>query len=462
MSGSAREIVQFARDADSLSEGMSPEEVASAHDAVSVGGLVYPWGCQYPPRAVPEWREGFRVGLRGQDPESVLDAHQCILSMSEGWGNPRIEAAIRHFRERYQGVDMVDTSQLSPQAILLLKELKDLLNPYGDFRGLLASSGSLANNQAIALCMASLGGEERTQMVAMEGGYGGRDLATNAMLCTAPGWTGDTTLQSLAAKAIRVNRDGSNLDQALEQMRKAYTEGRSPLWHTEDGIQGVGGFHVYPPELMRALAEEVTRLHGKKIYDEVQTFVRNSAGPLGMDLWGDRNNPAHRPDAVTFAKGLGNGHGIGATMVSEDTLRAVAAGRKPGNTFDTFSQPLDGIVAARMVLRMVLEKEQWKNVAARSARFKRQTADFQKRYPDVVAEVVGTGGMVGLRLTSPAMAIRALTLAPQKGVIFAKGGKGDILRTSLPFSVTDAFVDELCGCLADVMQELQQASEKSA
>ena len=54
----------------------------------------------------------------------------------------------------------------------------------------------------------------------------------------------------------------------------ARSSGKKPLWHTEDGQQGVGGFYPYEPALMRHLASRF-RHGGGKIYDDVQAFVRN-------------------------------------------------------------------------------------------------------------------------------------------------------------------------------------------
>lgn len=430
-----------------LDEDLSSVDISGLYDSVSVAGAMPPWAGQYPPRVVPVKRTGFRVWVKGEE-QPCLDAHQAILSMSEGWRHIRIENAIEYFRDRYPGVDMVDTTQLSPQATLLLRDLKEALKPYGNFRGLLASSGTIANNQAIATCMGSLGGEESTQLIVMEGCYGGRDLMMNA-LCTAPGWQGVTSLKSIAERALVVKRDGSNLEDVLSKI----PDGKRPLWHTEDGIQGVGGFYPYSPELMRKLAEEVKSRGGRMILDNVQTFVRNGAGLIGADMWRDPENPNHNPDAVVFAKGLGNGYPVAVAMIAEDVLEACK--HNPGNTFDTFSQPLTGVVAARVVLKLALDEKQWEGVAAQSARFKSQTADFPDRFSGVVEEIVGEGGMVGLRLRTPQQAVEALRIAPSHGVLFAKGGKGDVLRTPLPFNVTDAFVDELCEKLASVMKSIK-------
>lgn len=427
---------------------LTEQEVKEMEDKYGVSGILPSWSGQYAPRIVISQREGFHV--RDKQARSLADLHQAILSMSVGWKNENIEAVVAAYKALYPGVDMVDTTQLFPPATLLKKDLVEDCRPYGDFRALLASSGTSANEQAIRLCIGSLGGPQSTRLIVMEGGYGGADLSMNGT-CEVPGWKGDT---SLLQSALVIKRDGSNLDEIFDSL----PEGVKPIWHTEDGIQGVGGFHPWPPELMQTIAKRVKDKGGKIILDNVQAFVRNGAGMLGVDRWGEKNEAGQlkdycKPDAVTFAKGLGNGRAAAATLISEDTLKEIKAGGKPGATFDTFSQPLEGIATARQVLKMVRDGRLWENAGAMGAKFRAQIADLANDFPEVVEEVFGEGALVGIRLKTGAQVLRALEVAPTKGLLFAKGGmKGEVIRAPLPFTATEGFVDEVSGKMRDVMK----------
>lgn len=422
-------------------EPLSTAELRDLQAEVSVSGIVPSWCGQYPPGVAPVRREGFSVWT--PDGQELLDLHQAILSMSVGWANPRIERAVAEFKRSHPGIDMVDTTQFFAEALLLLQDLQRALAPHGKFRGFLGSSGTAVNDQNIRLCMGALGGEDRTQLITMEGCYGGAGLAMNAE-CRVPGWKGKT---SLHARSIEIKRDGSNVVDVF----RAIPTGKSPLWHVEDGQQGVGGFYVYYIALMRYIAEEVRKRDGRIILDNVQDFVRNGKGLLGVDRWGAPANPAHRPDAVTFAKGLGNGRPIAAGMVSEDVLQACKS--DPGSTFDTFSQPADGVIAAREVLAIVLEERLWENVARMGLRFTNQLRAIAERFPSVIEAVVGEGGLIGIQLRTAQNVVDSLMVAPGKGVIMAKGGlKADTLRTPLPFNATEKFVDEASQRLEDVMK----------
>ncbi|MBI4234957.1 aminotransferase class III-fold pyridoxal phosphate-dependent enzyme [Candidatus Peregrinibacteria bacterium] len=427
---------------------LSEQDVRAIEDKYGVSGILKSWGGQYPPRIVVNEREGFHV--KDGQARRLADLHQAILSMSVGWKNANIEALIAKYKELYPGVDMVDTTQVFPPATLLKRDLVEACRPYGDFRALLASSGTSANEQAIRLCMGALGGPQKTQLIVMEGCYGGADLSMNAN-CIVPGWKGDT---SLPESALVIKRDGSNLDEVMD----ALPEGVKPIWHTEDGIQGVGGFHPWPPKLMQDVAKRVREKGGKIILDNVQTFVRNGSGMLGVDRWGEKDESGQlkdycKPDAITFAKGLGNGRAVAATLVSEDTLKEVAAGGNPGATFDTFSQPLEGIAAARQVMKMVRDLRLWENAGQMGAKFREQIGDLATDFPGVVTEVFGEGALVGVRLTTGAQVLKALELAPTKGLLFAKGGmKGEVVRAPLPFNATSEFVDEVSGKMREVVR----------
>ncbi|OGJ42728.1 hypothetical protein A3B60_03975 [Candidatus Peregrinibacteria bacterium RIFCSPLOWO2_01_FULL_39_12] len=430
-------------------EHLSTDELAALQAKYAVSGIVPSWGGQYPSKVAPARMEGFRLWTpEGQE---VLDFHQDILSMSLAWAHPGIEAAVQAARQKYPGVTMIDTTRYSEPALLLARDMVEAMRPYGDFRALFASTGTSANNQAIRLAMGALGGEDKTILIVLEGGYGGADLEMNAK-CEVPGWRG---LTSLKQNALVLKRDGSNL-QAIKAAIKA--TGRKPIFHGEDGQQGVGGFHVVEAQVMKDVVELVHEEGGLVILDNVQAFVRNGAGLIGADRWADKENPKHKVDIATFAKGLGNGRPVAVALVQEDVLEAVKASGQPGATFDTFSQPTDGMVAAREVWRRSNEGRLWQNVAAMGERFREQLTAIAGRHA-VVEEVIGEGGLIGIRLDTAARVVAAFQNGPKNGVEFAKGGLGGtVLRLPLPFNATEALIDEGSNRIEDTLKAVQAAA----
>lgn len=433
---------------------LSTADLRALRAKYTVSGMVPGFGGAYPPEIGIAKRKDFRIWTpEGLDGPGLIDLHQAILSMSLGWDNPEVEAAIAKFERELPGVDMVDTTQDSEAVLLLAQALVEALKPYGNFRMYPAATGTGANNQAIRLCMGALGGENATQLIVFDGSYGGADLAMNAS-CDASGWKG---LTSLMRNALVARIDGKNLEDILRRI----PPGKSPLLHVEDGQQGVAGFRVPPIWVMRYLMEETHKRDGLAILDDVQALVRNGAGLLGFDRWADPENPLHKPDAVTLAKGLGNGRGVAAAMIAEHVLEALNANaarlsQPVGITFDTFNGSSAGHTAAREVVRIILQQQLWKNMREQGATFTRNLGEVATRCPGIVEEVVGEGGLIGVQLRTVEQVGKAIAVAPEKGIYFAKGGTGSaagrVLRTPLPFNATDELVADASQRLEDVFK----------
>lgn len=159
---------------------LSPDELRELADQVHVSGVLGAgWGGQYPGDINVVAQDAFNV----YDPRYgwLLDLHQIILSMSTGHHQPDVEAAVVEGARKWPGVHMMDTTRLFEPALFLLDELRHALADLGDYRGILASSGTSANEQAIRLAMGALGGHEKIQLVVAEGSYGGADTTMNRL-----------------------------------------------------------------------------------------------------------------------------------------------------------------------------------------------------------------------------------------------------------------------------------------
>ena len=118
-------------------------------------------------------------------------------------------------------------------------------------------------------------------------------------------------------------------------------------------VQGVGGFTM-PPDGLLAAYKEVLDEHGiLLISDEVQT----GWGRTGEHFWGIG---AHgiTPDAMTFAKGLGNGFAIGGVVARGDLLDGIR-----GNGISTFGGNPIATAAGNATLDYVLSHDLQHNAA---------------------------------------------------------------------------------------------------
>ncbi|PIZ75096.1 hypothetical protein COY05_05050 [Candidatus Peregrinibacteria bacterium CG_4_10_14_0_2_um_filter_38_24] len=428
-----------------------PATDMAAMEAQSSLSSVLPWGGKYPPGVGVAQRKGFDIVT----PEGLQlhDLHQRILSYSMGGHADEINAAVNASRIRFPNATLVDTTEYFEPATLFMQALHEALGPYGDFLLQLATTGTGANEQAIRLAMGSLGGEKSSRLLALSENYGGCGLQMNA-ICDAEGWKGDTSLKS---NARHVNIDGSNLDKVFAACVNA---GEKPILIMEDGIQGVGGFKLLDIAFLRELAERISDAGGRKIYDNVQALVRATGGKglFGFNRWADPKNPKHLPDFVTFAKGIGDGQAMAGLAVRRDVAEQVkAAPGGAGNTFDTFNRGRDALVTAGKVLEITQGEKLWENVHARGHQFQGNLRPMLDKYPGVVRDVVGIGGMTGLEFRDPSKLVHGMRIAPEFGIVVAKGGsaRNPVMRLPLQFDTPAAFVESVSDCIEYMLKTVQ-------
>src|SRR5260370_4913619 len=147
-----------------------------------------------------------------------------------------------------------------------------------------------------------------------------------------------------------------------------------------------------PPDGLFAAYKEVLDEHGILVVsDEVQT----GWGRSGEHLWG---MGAHgvTPDAMTFAKGLGNGFAIGGVVARGDLLDGIR-----GNGISTFGGNPVATAAGNATLDYVLSHDLQANAAACGdiiiAGLKAAANELK-----TVADVRGKGLMFAVDLADPA------------------------------------------------------------
>lgn len=429
---------------------MTEAEMAAVEVDSSLSAVL-PWGGKYPPGVGVVARDGFDIVTPSGERRG--DLHQRILSYSAAGHGEEIDGAIETTRQRFPRAVLVDTTEYFEPATLLMRDLHEALKQYGDYLIQLAATGTGANEQAIRLAMGSLGGPDNVKLLALAQNYPGASLLMNA-ICNATGWHGDTSLES---PADILELDGSNMDDVFA---RCLASGKKPILIMEDGVQGVGGFNLLDERFLRALVERVHDAGGRKIYDNVQAFVRATGGKglFGFNRWADPDNSKHLPDFVTLAKGLGDGHGIAALAVLRSVAEEVKRAPKgPGNTFDTFNRFRDALVAASTVLKVSQRDRLDQNVHTKGEQFQGNLGPMVKRFPGVVKGVVGIGGMTGLEFQDADKLTRGMVNAPAAGIVVAKGvGRNKhVMRLPLQFDTPSEFVERASGCVEDMLKRVQ-------
>jgi 4-aminobutyrate aminotransferase len=305
------------------------------------------------------------------------------------------------------------------------------------------------------------------QVLAMRNSYHGRAFAT-------VGITGNRGWAASSLSPVRVSyvlggyryrgpfRDLSDADYIaasaddLRSVIETTTSGDVACMIAEP-IQGVGGFAVPPDGLFGAFAEVLAEYGILFVSDEVQT----GWGRTGSHFWGIEAHGV-TPDAMTFAKGLGNGLAIGGVVARADMMDCLRA-----NSISTFGGNPVATAGASAALDYLLSHDLQANAARLGARLLDGLRAVAAEN-GVVGDVRGKGLMIGLEFVVPGSlepsaraAARVLEETRAGGLLVGKGGLyGNVIRLAPPMTLTEDEADEaldvLGTAIATVHKELTQ------
>lgn len=220
------------------------------------------------------------------------------------------------------------------------------------------------------------GQPERFRIITMEGAFHGRTLATIAAGGQAK------YLEGFGPKV-------EGFDQVpfgdLDAVEAAFGEEAAAL--LIEPIQGEGGVRPVDPDLLRKLRALCDEKGVLLILDEVQSGIGRT-GKLFAHEWAGIT-----PDIMAIAKGIGGGFPMGACLATD----AAADGMTPGTHGTTFGGNPLAMAVGNAVLDVVLADGFLEHVQHVGNVFRQGLAAIKDRYPDLVADIRGTGLMLGIK-----------------------------------------------------------------
>ena len=379
-----------------------------------------------------------------------------------GYDVPEVRDAVE--RQIASGVVHTSTLYLIRNQVELAEKIVRL-SGIENAKVFFTNSGTEANETALLACLTA---RHANQVLAMRGSYHGRSfgavsvtgVAAWKMSSNDPFGTHYLHGTDRQLPQYRHLSDADYIKACVEDLRALLAAGVHPAdvaCLLAEPVQGVGGFTMAPDGLLGAY-QEVLDEHGiLLISDEVQT----GWGRTGAHFWGIS---AHgiTPDAMTFAKGLGNGFAIGGVVARGELLDGIR-----GNGISTFGGNPIATAAGNATLDYLLSHDLQRNAAVTGELIISGLKEAANALP-VVGEVRGKGLMFAVDLVdpttakpSPPLAAWALEATKERGLLIGKGGLyGSTLRMAPPLTLSEAEAKEGLGILIDALTAVNSEAAK--
>jgi acetylornithine/N-succinyldiaminopimelate aminotransferase len=331
-----------------------------------------------------------------------------------GHSHPRVVKAIRD-----QSARAIHFSNLYYHEFqgLLAERLCQLS---GLSRAFFSNSGTEAIEGAIKLARLAghrVGGEAKSQLVALEGSYHGRTFGAMSLTGQDKYRKG---FEPLLEEVKFVPRDD------LEALRAAVDDRTCAI--VLEPIFGEGGIYECSAGFLQECRAVADRHRAALVFDEIQCGLGRTGTIFAFQSFGVT------PDIVAIAKPLAAGLPLGGFLARDDFASAISPGQH-GTTFG------GGPLACRVALEYfsIIEDENLlENVSRVGAYLQERLKSLAGRYA-AVQEVRGRGLIQGLQLTIPARPIVEQALA--EGVLF-NSTQDTVLRFLPPFLLQEKHVDK--------------------
>ena len=352
-----------------------------------------------------------------------LDFTAGLAVLALGHGHPAVIAAVETQMKRFAHVSNVFLQDVQVSFAEMLKTLT------GGDAVFLANSGTEAVEAALKLVRRLAHERGRSTVISFSGGFHGRTTAALGLMTDekyrrgfGPWPSTHVHLPFNDADALREHIDGTTAAVFVEP------------------VQGEGGVRPASPEFVRTLNELRTEYQFLVISDEIQcgagrtgTFLAGTAIGLQADAW-------------VLAKAIGGGLPLGALVVRSE-LRDVFGIGGHGSTFG--GNPV-ACAAGLAVLHTIVREELMDNARLRGEQLIAGFQSIAKRLPGRIAEIRGTGLMIGVELHRDARDLQARCL---EASLLVNITRGNVIRLLPPLVVSAGECDHALSIIGSALAE---------
>ncbi|MFD0988205.1 aspartate aminotransferase family protein [Methyloligella solikamskensis] len=351
--------------------------------------------------------------------ERYLDFGSGVAVTALGHSHPHLVEALKAQAEKVWHVS--NLHQIPDQERLAERLCKA---SFAD-RVFFANSGAEANEAAIKLARRyhyAKGHPERTRLIAFEGAFHGRTLATIA----AGGQ--EKHLQGFGEPMPGFDRLPAG---DIEAVKAAVTDETAGI--LIEPVMGEGGVRLIDPGFLRDLRTLCDEKGILLVFDEVQTGMGRT-GRLFAHEWA-----GVEPDIMSLAKGLGGGFPLGACLATEE----VGSTMTPGTHGSTFGGNPLAMAVGNAVLDVLLEDGFMERVSETALRFQQRLAAIKDEHSDIFEEVRGQGFLLGLKCTSSVPNGDLVKALAAQHLLTVQAGD-NVVRLLPPLIIGDAEIDAAC------------------
>ncbi len=364
------------------------------------------------------------VYLIAPDGRRYLDFMSGIGVMALGHAHPRIVAAVH---DQIQTLAHCSNLYYHPLQGAVAERLSQLS---GLQRTFFCNSGSESVEAALKIVKGHGRAidPEKTEIVALEGSFGGRTLGSISV-------TGQPKYSEPFSPLIPGIRFVPPNDcDALETAVGDRTAGI-----IFEPILGEGGIVSITKEFAWKIRDLANAHNALVICDEIQSGLGRTGEHFAFNHFG----PEFKPDIITLAKPMASGLPIGATVCTDAAAEVLAPGMH-GSTFG------GGGLACRAAMEFLdMLPDLMVNVRKASENLRARLGEFANQY-DFVTGLRGRGLMVGIELSVPG---GELVPRAQEAGLLINCTAGNVLRMLPPFIIESTHVDEAVEIMAGVLRD---------
>jgi len=365
-----------------------------------------------------------------------------IAVLNTGHRHPRVMAAVKAQMDAFTHTAF---QVMAYEPYVALAERLNAIAPFtGPAKTVFFTTGAEAAENAVKIARAATG---RSAVIAFTGGFHGRTLMTMAL--TGKVLPYKRAFGPMPGEVFHlpfpIPHYGVTVEDSLKALQflfKADVEPNRVAAIIIEPVQGEGGFHPAPKELLAALRKLCDENGILLIADEIQSGFARTGRMFGIEHSGIE------PDLVTVAKSLAGGFPLSGVI----GRAAIMDAAEPGGLGGTYAGPPIACAAAHAVLDVIEEQRLIDRANAIGERLRGKLSEFARRNDLLpIANIRGPGAMVAFDIMKSRgqnepdgdAAKRVTAGALANGLVLLSCGiYGETIRILVPLTASDATIGE--------------------